>query len=303
MRGRFALNTVSYDEALRIQKEGFPAGVYRLRADILNPELDQGKAEAWYQRSVLMKGTIFLVRYDKTKEGKERLHIRVRGQMPWITSLSRPALLQSLLRDIERLTGKTDLEAQLELMGLYRLDILEVLIAKGWSATEIGELLGKAKRRAENRQAAEKRKAVRLEKLRQRGEPSLRGESGPQEKASPRAPNDVTRPLRSIPQTSKSPAPKSLNTRVFTNSVHQALSDLTDIGGAPLKLQPSGSTDTLQVNTAAIEAVEVVERSAEVLDTSPTKLDLPLPTPSMTVRHRPSETLLQELAMPKGEDE
>ncbi len=286
------LKTVPYDEALLQMKRRFPAGVYRLRTDLLNPELDQGDGPAWYQQGLLTAGTIFLIRYDRTEEGKQskqRLHLQPRGLSPWVTSLSRPALMQSLLDQLERLTGATDLELELELMGLYRLDILEALLAGGWSALQIGELIGKAKRRAEVRQVAERRRAVRLQKLKRRGQPRQR------------PPNDVTRPLEPIPQVSESPPPRSLKSQVFTDSVHQALADITDVGGAPVRLDRPLSSNTVEVSTEAIEAVETVERSTGAIDPDQTKPDFRMPAQSMTVQHMPSEELLEELAMPKGE--
>ncbi len=285
------LKTVPYDEALLVVKRRFPAGVYRLRTDLLNPELDQGQGPAWYQQSILTAGTIFLIRYDRTKEGKERLHLRPRGLSPAITSLSRSALLQALLERLERLTGQADLETELELMGLFRIDILQALLADGWSSLQIGDLLGKAKRRAKIRQADEERRKIRKEKLKQRGQPSRR------------PPDDITRPLEPIPQVSESPPPRSLKSRVFTNSVHQALAEITDVGGDPVRLDLPGSSQTMQVGTEAIEAVEIVERSTGAIDPDQTKPDFRLPEQSMTVQQMPSEELLGELAMPKGEKE
>ncbi len=65
------------------------------------------------------------------------------------------------------------------------------------------------------------------------------------------------------------------------------------------------SLPSIEVTTAAIEAVEVVDTNVKVEDADPTKPDLGPPgqslTPrqSLTVRQLPSETLLQEIAMPK----
>ncbi len=282
------LKTVPYDEVLLAQKRRFPAGVYRLRTDLLNPELDQGKGPAWYQQSILTAGTIFLIRYDRTKDGKERLHLQPRGLLPPVTSLSRPALLQNLLERLERLTGKTDLETELQLMGLFRIDILEALLADGWSTSQIGELLGKAKRRAQIRQADEQRRKIRKEKLKRRGQ---------------RLPRETTRPLEPLPQVSESPPPRSLKSRVFTDSVHQAIADVTDVGGDPVRLDRPESSQTMQVSTEAIEAVEIVERSTGAIDPDQTKPDFRMPDQSMTVQQMPSESLLEELAMPKGDKE